>query len=210
MTSAKQVVNFVVLLFFVILGATVEVLGNLILGALVCVVPLVVFVMFSPTISRSDPLVGSLRHSPLVLIAVVVCACGFMIMIGASAFLDLGGILLGLVLFIVGLVVLIPRLQRAQGGRGFAQPPAPPSLVLQSPGPTIPPAVYGQAVIAPPPSPPPTPAGTAPTQYPPIYPPPGPSPSTGIAERYCPACGAANARTYSFCQKCGKALPTPT
>jgi hypothetical protein len=209
MAAWKQGVNIVVLLFFVILGATIEVLGSLILGALVCVIPLVVFVMVSPTISRSDPISRSLRQSPLVLIAVIVCGSGFMVMIGASAGLDLGGILVGLVLFIVGLAVLAPRLQSLQRARGQPQPQAPSGLLLQSPGPTIPPAVYGQPLAALPPSPyPPVPqVAPPPVPYPSNLPSSPAGPSASATERYCPACGATNARTYTFCQKCGKPLP---
>lgn len=36
---------------------------------------------------------------------------------------------------------------------------------------------------------------------------PPPAPAPGVAERFCPSCGAGNARTAGFCAKCGKALP---
>jgi len=35
-------------------------------------------------------------------------------------------------------------------------------------------------------------------------------PTSAVGERYCPACGTGNARSYAFCQKCGKPLPKPT
>jgi zinc ribbon protein len=41
---------------------------------------------------------------------------------------------------------------------------------------------------------------------PPYAAPPAPAPT---ADRYCPVCGAGNARTAGFCQKCGKPLPPP-
>jgi hypothetical protein len=75
MASSGQVVNLVVLLFFVVVGAIVEVFVSLLLGALVCVLPLVAFVMFSPT-TRSSSLAGSLRRSPVTLLAAVVGASG--------------------------------------------------------------------------------------------------------------------------------------
>lgn len=60
----------------------------------------------------------------------------------------------------------------------------------------------------------PTPPPNAPSQAP--YHPSAPSPPAGAeqvapvpnVERYCPACGAGNARAYAFCQRCGRALPT--
>ncbi len=36
---------------------------------------------------------------------------------------------------------------------------------------------------------------------------PPPAPAAGAAERFCPSCGAGNARSAGFCAKCGKPLP---
>jgi len=202
MLRGSQIVNLVVLLFFIIVGATVEVLVNIILGALVCVIPLVVFAMFSPT-SSSSPLARSLRRSPLMVLGVVVCGSGFMVMIGAGAFLDLVGLLIGLVLFIAGLVVLAPRLRSMQQAQGQ------PNTTLQPPAPVIPAAVYGEPTPTPP-SPPPPPGpqfAPPPAQYPPSPRPSAVGPPGSTAERYCPVCGAGYAKVSSFCPNCGKPLP---
>jgi len=42
----------------------------------------------------------------------------------------------------------------------------------------------------------------------PQYGPPGTQPAA-LAERYCPACGAGNARVSAFCARCGRPLPPP-
>jgi hypothetical protein len=207
MAAPSQVVNLVVLLFFIVVGAVVEVLVSIILGALVCVIPLVLFAMFSPT-SRSTPIARSLRQSPVMVLEVVVCASGFMVMIGAGAAGDLVGILIGFLLFIVGVVVLTPRLRTLQRAQGQPQPPGPPSPLLQPPAQAVPPGVYGQPPVAPLPSTfPPAPAVASPTQAPPSPASSSTVPSTSVAERYCPACGAGNARSAGFCQKCGALLP---
>lgn len=198
MAALRQVVNLAVLLFFIIVGATVEVLVSLILGALLCVVPLVVFAMFSPT-SRSTPIARSLRQSPLMLFAVVVGASGFMVMIGAGAALDLVGILIGLFLFIVGLVLLAPRL------RATMRPPGRPGPIPPPPAGTVPAGVYGQpAVISSSSTSPPAAQGAAPpSQNPPSLPPSPAGPSPPMVERYCAACGAGNAGTAAYCHRCG-------
>ncbi len=150
MAALSQVVNLVVLFFFIILGAVVEVFVSILLGALVCVLPLVVFVMFSPT-SRGSPIARTLRQRPVTLLAVIVCASGFMVMIGGSAALDLAAIIIGLVLFLVGLVVLLPRLRGMQLAQGQSQQQAQTSMFLQQPTPVIPPAVYGEPTATTPP-----------------------------------------------------------
>lgn len=95
----------------------------------------------------------------------------------------LGGLIIGFILGLIG------------GALGIAHKPAP-DVVVVSPYPTY----YQQA----PPLVPP----------PPLYNPPPPQPTyvsapspTQPAERYCPACGAGNARASAFCSKCGKPLP---
>jgi hypothetical protein len=211
MAASTQVVNLVVLFFFIVVGAVIEVLVSIILGALVCVIPLVVFAMFSPT-SRSTPIARSLRQSPLMVLEVVVGASGFMVMIGAGAAADLVGILIGLVLFIVGLVLLAPRLRAMPRPQGQPQQPGQPSLSMRPTAQTIPPGVYGQPSVAPLSStyPPATQAVATPTQYPPSRPPSQVGPSSSMAERYCPACGEGNARTAGSCQRCGAPLlPSP-
>lgn len=42
--------------------------------------------------------------------------------------------------------------------------------------------------------------------YPPPYQPTPPS-NVGVAERYCPSCGAGNLRASGYCHKCGQPLP---
>jgi hypothetical protein len=208
MGALSQVVNLVVLLFFIILGAVTEVFVSIILGALVCVLPLVVFVMFSPT-SRGSPMARTLRQRPVTLLAVIVCASGFMVMIGGSAALDLAAIIIGLVLFIVGLVVLLPRLRGMQLAQGQPQQQGQPGIFLQQSTPAIPPAVYGEPVATPPPfviSPAPQ-FAPPPPQSPPSPPSSPPGVPSSMAERYCPACGAGNARASRFCSKCGQPLP---
>jgi hypothetical protein len=211
MAARGGVVNLVVLLFFIVLGAVVEVLVSIALGALVCVIPLVLFAMFSPT-SRSTPMARSLRQNPLTVLEVVVGGCGFMIMIGAGAAADLLGILIGFVLFIVGFALLAPKLRGMQ--RGVLAQPSPAWQTRPAAGqpePAIPPGVLSpppdaaSSPTSPSAGPPPASAPSGPYA---ASPPPGAGETTPpVSERYCPACGAGNARVAGFCQKCGAPLP---
>ena len=97
----------------------------------------------------------------------------------------LGGAIIGFILGLIG------------GILGITHKPTPPS-------PTVVYVQPGQAM-----SPQPQAYYQQPLQYAPPGPVSQPSPSPP-ADRYCPVCGAGNARVSAFCSRCGKPLPPPS
>lgn len=97
--------------------------------------------------------------------------------------IGLGGLIIGFLLALIG------------GILGITFKPEP-DVVVVNPYPTYyPPGPAGA----------PQPPGYGQPTYPVTYP--AGAPAAPTAERYCPACGAPNSRSATFCAKCGRPLP---
>jgi hypothetical protein len=213
MIKLKQVVGAIVGLLCIIVGAVIIVDVNILLGGVLVVIGALVMLA---GLAGANPgqMLRFARASPLRAIALILFFVGVIIMAAASSVGDIGDTIVGLVLFMVGLLLLVRKARAPQPVGGGLQPQVPASLLTPPPVQVNPQAVPGQYPAVPqyaasayppavefPPPPPPT--------YPPgreNVPPPPPPP---LAERYCPSCGMGNARVAAFCGKCGKPLPPP-
>lgn len=129
-----------------------------------------------------------------------------LLIFGILLFFTILGIILGLILIIIGIVLIASGASARGDAERMERQQQQTNLLLQQQMQMNAMQMNRQAVPNQYPGGPPY--ATAPTPY--SAPAPGSAPvSTIPIERYCPSCGAGNARASAFCQKCGKPLPPP-